>query len=164
MDGVTVGHLCCSITDCTEPLRRQTDHFCPRHTESEGDICRVRDCTLPQDVGFYTCVTPEHRALEKAFADRKKIGRKLNKKGHTRSHAIRERQQEGDLDPDLITKTHKIKARFTRRWTHNEQLIVRPCGIVVARATMFGSENPSSVAVRFMYTLQVPGQYFITIA
>jgi hypothetical protein len=40
-----------------------------------------------------------------------------------------------------------FKAQLGRRWTHNEQLIVRPCGIIIARATFFGAEAVSSVAV-----------------
>ncbi|KAI0321281.1 hypothetical protein OF83DRAFT_1168620 [Amylostereum chailletii] len=32
------------------------------------------------------------------------------------------------------------RARFGRRRTHNEQLVVAPCGVMLARATFFGSE------------------------
>jgi hypothetical protein len=35
----------------------------------------------------------------------------------------------------------KIRALFGRRRTHNEQIMVRPCGIIVARQTFFGSET-----------------------
>ena len=37
-----------------------------------------------------------------------------------------------------------LKAQFGRRRTHNEQTLVRPCGIIYARATMFGTEAVSN--------------------
>ncbi|KAL0566230.1 hypothetical protein V5O48_015786 [Marasmius crinis-equi] len=39
----------------------------------------------------------------------------------------------------------KVKARFGRRQTHNKQLIVCTCGVISARATMFGAEAISGV-------------------
>ena len=39
------------------------------------------------------------------------------------------------------------KAQFSRRRTHNEQTLVRPCGIIFARATMFGAEAVSNFLV-----------------
>jgi hypothetical protein len=42
------------------------------------------------------------------------------------------------------------KARFGRRRTHNEQLVVRPCGIILSRATFYGSEGIAAVAVSLM--------------
>jgi hypothetical protein len=41
----------------------------------------------------------------------------------------------------------KLKAQFGRRRTHNEQIIVRPCGIICSRATFFGAEAVSNVLV-----------------
>jgi hypothetical protein len=40
------------------------------------------------------------------------------------------------------------KAQFSRKRTHNEQTLVRPCGIIYARATMFGAEAVSNFLVR----------------
>jgi hypothetical protein len=40
-----------------------------------------------------------------------------------------------------------FKAQFGRRRTHNEQTLVRPCGIIYARATMFGAEAVSNFLV-----------------
>lgn len=37
------------------------------------------------------------------------------------------------------------KVQLSRRWTHNEQLFVRCCGIIIARATFYGSEAISGV-------------------
>lgn len=41
----------------------------------------------------------------------------------------------------------KLKAYFGRRRTHNEQLIMRPCGVILSRATFYGAEAISSVNV-----------------
>ena len=40
-----------------------------------------------------------------------------------------------------------VKAQFSRRRTHNEQTLVCPCGIIYARATMFGAEAVSNFLV-----------------
>jgi hypothetical protein len=45
------------------------------------------------------------------------------------------------------TGNRKIKAQFGRRRTHNEQTLVRPCGIIFARATFFGAEAVSNFLV-----------------
>ncbi|KAK1234616.1 hypothetical protein PQX77_002180 [Marasmius sp. AFHP31] len=65
-----------------------------------------------------------------------------------------------DEDADKVlelqpSSTHKsdlgnrqVKARFGRRRTHNEQLIVCSCGVIAARATMFGAEAISGVKLQ----------------
>lgn len=51
--------------------------------------------------------------------------------------------------PSKSTTGNRIeKAQFSRRRTHNEQTLVRPCGIIFARATMFGAEAVSNFLVR----------------
>ncbi|KAH8077384.1 hypothetical protein BXZ70DRAFT_1012946 [Cristinia sonorae] len=40
----------------------------------------------------------------------------------------------------------KIRARFGRKRTHNEQFLVAPCGVVMGRATFYNSEAVSSAA------------------
>lgn len=45
------------------------------------------------------------------------------------------------------TGNRKLRALFGRRRTHNEQIFVRPCGIVVARETFYGSETTPQVLV-----------------
>lgn len=47
------------------------------------------------------------------------------------------------IEPQVST----VKGRTARRWTHNEQLFVRCCGVIVSRATFFGSEGVSGVKV-----------------
>lgn len=42
---------------------------------------------------------------------------------------------------------HKIRAQFGRQRTHNEQLIVAPCGVIIARETFYNAEAIPSVVV-----------------
>jgi hypothetical protein len=61
-------------------------------------------------------------------------------------------------DPSLCsnksdTGIHKIHAMFDRRHTHNEQIMVRPCSIIVARCTFFGSETTPQTVVTPLWLL-----------
>jgi hypothetical protein len=44
-------------------------------------------------------------------------------------------------------KKEQIRAQLGRRRTHNEQIIVAPCGIIIARETFYGAEGVGSVIV-----------------
>ncbi|KAG2120003.1 hypothetical protein BD769DRAFT_1672044 [Suillus cothurnatus] len=50
----------------------------------------------------------------------------------------------GDPTPEQPTR-RRLKAMFGRRRTHNEQLMVAPCGMIIARQTFFGAEGVASV-------------------
>ena len=50
------------------------------------------------------------------------------------------------LSPTIGKKA--LRAQFGRKRTHNEQLIVAPCGIIVARETFYHAEAVHSVVVR----------------
>jgi hypothetical protein len=50
-----------------------------------------------------------------------------------------------------------LKAQFRRRRTHNEQTLVRPCGVIFAHATMFGAEAVSNFLVMVRNAFSVPG-------
>ena len=41
----------------------------------------------------------------------------------------------------------KLRAQFGRKRTHNEQIIVAPCGVIIARATFYGAEALHTAAV-----------------
>ena len=58
--------------------------------------------------------------------------------------------QDGHAIPTSVgttTASRKLRAHFGRKRTHNEQLFVAPCGIIIARETFYHSEAPSSVVV-----------------
>lgn len=54
----------------------------------------------------------------------------------------------GICDGKLATGNRTLRARFGRRRTHNEELCVASCGVILGRATFFGSEAPNGVRVR----------------
>jgi CxC6 like cysteine cluster associated with KDZ transposases len=80
-------------------------------------------------------------------------------------------EEEFDVVGDQVTVPHiadgaldilgpatkkKIRAQFGRKRTHNEQIIVCPCGIIVARETFFGAEAIPSVVVRIsLFSLMI---------
>jgi hypothetical protein len=51
--------------------------------------------------------------------------------------------------------TPKLKAIFFRKRTNNEQLFVRPCGVISGRGTMYHHEAVSNVLVRFHFLHQI---------
>ncbi|KAJ3554239.1 hypothetical protein NP233_g12463 [Leucocoprinus birnbaumii] len=56
-----------------------------------------------------------------------------------------------------LGKKKKIHAQFGQKRTHNEQVLVRPCGMIYARATMFGAEAVSNFLVMIKKAFSVPG-------
>ncbi|KAJ7112413.1 hypothetical protein C8R43DRAFT_1138890 [Mycena crocata] len=62
-------------------------------------------------------------------------------------------------DPKSELGNRKIKALFHRRRTHNEQILVRPCGVIFARATFFGAEAVSNVLLFVKNAFSVPGAH-----
>lgn len=54
------------------------------------------------------------------------------------------------------TGNKKIRAQFTRQRTHNKEILVRLCGVIVARATLKSAEGVSSVMVCLSYSIYLP--------
>lgn len=58
------------------------------------------------------------------------------------------------VDPEICSgklptgNRQTLRARFGRKRTHNEELCVTTCGIILGRATFYGSESPSGIIVR----------------
>lgn len=59
-------------------------------------------------------------------------------------------RREEDARDGGASKT--IPPRMSRKHTHNDQLIVSSCGIILARQTMFNAEAVSAVKVRKLPT------------
>lgn len=136
--------------------------YCQDH-DKENSLCAVIDCKQPKENNHKTCVDPTHREMEIKYYEKGKSLIKLKE----RLQAAQDRETSGNIEQELqdqnsdiieaietldssqktINKSPKLFARFGRRRTHNEQLIVRPCGIIVSRATFFGSEAVSAVKV-----------------
>ena len=174
-DGVTIGHPCCAVLNCEVPLRSKRDKFCPSHKHLTL-LCAIVDppCKNLADKGFRTCSNPEHRALDQQNNLRNKaffqLRKRLERAGimHASSsdfsnadddlYVIDEDEktaaidgsglgEEGQCADKPVTGNRRIRARWARRQTHNEQIIVRPCGVIIARGTMYGSESVSNIVV-----------------
>ncbi|RDX40837.1 hypothetical protein OH76DRAFT_1504468 [Lentinus brumalis] len=128
MDGVTVGHPRCNENLCTNRLRSPRDRFCPEHA-AEEEICAVHGCALRAEDSKRTCRTPAHRQHEEDKREKGKAFFRLKKRADD--------------------KLQGIKASLGRRWTHNEQLMFRPCGVILSRCTFYESESVGN-ALRFI--------------
>jgi hypothetical protein len=106
-----------------------------------------------------TCKQPSHRDLEEQRNERGKAFFKL--RDLLRRQNVLQPQDSMKLDaiPDDLEDVHDAawksdegnqqpKARFARRRTHNEQLVVSCCGMILARGTMYGAEAISGVKVQ----------------
>ncbi|KAJ7217110.1 hypothetical protein GGX14DRAFT_358484, partial [Mycena pura] len=138
-DGVTLGHPCCVKWNCQTPLKhRGPDHFCPRHQQCATE-CRVLDCEQRAEQDFITCSLPEHRQEE------------VKMREHSQSSLVdfQRRTDKGNVPQTPRRKKRGGRSLYgssTRRnYTHNEQLLVMCCGIIIARATFYTSEAVSSV-------------------
>ncbi|KAI0049302.1 hypothetical protein FA95DRAFT_1489519 [Auriscalpium vulgare] len=158
-DGVTLGHPCCSVIDCTVPLSKQQDRFCAEHTALLR-ICSVDGCQSEVAAGHATCPEPSHRAFEDAHRVRGTAMFALRNRAQD-AHEAQPQHPDPPDPPDRPSSntveqpsvggpseqpsTTAVKGRLLRRWTHNEQLFVRCCGVIISRATFFGSEGISGV-------------------
>ncbi|KAJ7271869.1 hypothetical protein B0H12DRAFT_991701, partial [Mycena haematopus] len=142
-DGVDVRHLCCSVHDCQEALPTQRDHFCASHSDRIKDCCIV-GCDAQAEVGFRTCTIESHRGFQ-THADER----------NSAMFQLRARLRNATISDS----NSRVKGKLARSWTHNEQLFVRCCGIIISRATMFGSEGVSGVKnfLKATFPPQFPG-------
>ena len=164
-DGVTIGHPCCGVHDCQGDLPTQRKKFCVRH-EFKDHVCCVTTCEAPVEPGYQTCTEPGHRALETRGVEQHTAMFQLRRRlEHIRALQTDDSLSSGDTEtslPDLNTAelvdmeedegkneegNIRPRARFGRRRTHNEQLCVATCGIILGRATFYGSEGPNGVRV-----------------
>ncbi|EEB92058.1 hypothetical protein MPER_09485 [Moniliophthora perniciosa FA553] len=62
-DGITVGHPCCKVHNCTEPLVNNRAHFCQVHQDLKK-LCVVNGCDRDARMGGKTCDEPAHVKLD----------------------------------------------------------------------------------------------------
>ncbi|KAI0739265.1 hypothetical protein C8Q80DRAFT_1112653, partial [Daedaleopsis nitida] len=155
MDGIAIGRPCCNVHDCKNPLPSQRARFCQEHA-SKANICVVIGCDAHVSPGYQTCPEPSHRTLEdptnrsSLFVLRRRLERlrthtAVNDDLEEGDEGVTEEMIEVDEDGECPSKPDtgnaRVRARFGRRRTHNEQLVVATCGVILGRATMFGSEG-----------------------
>jgi hypothetical protein len=171
IDGITIGHPCCGILHCQTSLVSNRHRYCPSH-DGHHHICAVEGClqpvasrSSPDDPARLTCDIETHAALEKQHKQRGSAFFQLRGKlqrahvahpvdsdaAQPTAEEVEEMEFDGNADSACPSKleagNRKIRALFGRRRTHNEQIMVRPCGIIVARQTFFGSETTPQTVV-----------------
>ena len=181
IDGVTVGHPCCSSHNCHIPLVSNRDRYCKDHREAAG-VCAIVGCSAPVVPNTKTCANEDHQAVEKVHIERGQSRFQLQERlARARvAHPNDSLGEEVTSIPELIDvdedeeefellpvtgptipsrgqaantpgpaglQKKKLRAQFGRKRTHNEQIIVAPCGMIMARETFFGAEAVSSVVV-----------------
>lgn len=159
-DGITLGCPCCGVAHCDKPLETRNARFCKGHSYLHGQ-CAVAGCKANVATGRLSCEDPDHQALEDKYEARRKANFQLRHR--SKHNQVSKPADEADdleepdngeieevcpasKDPEGNGNL-KLRGTFGRRQTHNEQIIVRPCGIIIARATFFGSESVPQVAV-----------------
>lgn len=131
------------------------------HTELEK-LCVISKCTEAARLGFKTCSEPSHRELETQYRDRGKamfqLKHRLEKIKSSQTHnslstggsvarpdalegaGVDVDDQDEIIDEDGVCDTgkpetgnRKLRARFGRRRTHNDELCVGSCGVILGR-------------------------------
>lgn len=165
-DGVTVGRFGCGAPRCANPPTSARDIFCPEHAYLQG-ICHVTGCDEKVVLGSKTCADPCHREAEEKYyaagtaAFQLKLRYERSRHDEETEGVVWEEGEELDTGSDAVYEVlisekdsaHKdgtskaVRGQFGRRRTHNEQLIIAPCGMILARETFTFSEAFSLVAV-----------------
>ncbi|KAJ3500050.1 hypothetical protein NLJ89_g9962 [Agrocybe chaxingu] len=162
-DGITIGHPCCNVAHCMEPLPNKRSRFCVGH-KYLNNKCSVEACSFPIAPDLLTCNNPEHISIFQDYEIRKSAN--FQQKGQLSL------EEEGSLAKSSAETcpqksaagNRPLRARFGCRQTHNEQLMVHPCGIIVAWATFFGSETVPQTVAMLKQVFREPGsmpEFFI---
>jgi hypothetical protein len=136
--------------------------------------CSITECPVANSPGFCTCEKAEHCTLEKAYSNGNvlfQLKSRLKKAGvAVPSDSVPLRETSGN-DKEVIMESApgglpvevpdcngkpevgnvKLCTYFGCWQTHNEQLIMRPCRIILSQATFFGSEAVLAVHVSLNY-------------
>lgn len=153
---------------CTSPLGSVKDRFCPHHQKRLGSQCLAQPCGNDALQGHQTCGLQEHMEAYAKFKTRVTsnftLTSMLNRPG---SHLPSDPTVHQDWETAELTGLEDVqhadesdraheqgreggnvktcKVCLSRSRTHNDQLIVSTCGIILARETFFHSESVSAV-------------------
>ncbi|EGG03688.1 uncharacterized protein MELLADRAFT_89997 [Melampsora larici-populina 98AG31] len=156
---------------CTNKLDNINDRFCRDHFVILGNRCQAQPCSKAAITGSETCEDVDHIKAWAAFNEKIKgnfsLTSILNRPG---SHLPTDPTVHLDADTaqilnlevlqhaDESQRAHEAardggesqaagKYLLSRSRTHNDQLIVAPCGIILARKTFYNAESVSAVKV-----------------
>lgn len=154
---------------CTNKLNNVNDRFCPEHFAILGGRCRAQPCPHLAAAHCETCEDPEHIKQWADFKERVKgnfsLTAILNRPGlnlhpdptphldaETGNFQDLESLQQADESQQAHEAAHDGgesaaagKYVLSRSRTHNDQIIVAPCGITLARKTFYHAESVSAV-------------------
>ena len=155
IDGVMLGHSCYGELNCKVLLVNNHDQFCPTHI-CLNQICAIIHCSLPVVTGRKTCALSDHEAVENVHNIHGQARFQL--KEHL-CHA--QFAHPGDAFPveaanifqlvddnteedfgfngrgqsipvkEHTTQKKTLRAQFGCKRTHNKQLFIAPCGIII---------------------------------
>lgn len=137
--------------------------YCQAHLD-HSKLCAITSCGLIVEPGFRTCTNEDHRKIDLYNAQQGKamfqLKRRLERlKINQTANSLPTDSPPEPLDEEIHlgddifcndkpdSGNRKTKARFGRCWTHNEELCVGSCGVILGRATFVGSEAPNGVRV-----------------
>ncbi|KAJ7576367.1 hypothetical protein C8J56DRAFT_800133 [Mycena floridula] len=184
-DGVSVRRRRCKAPSCMEALAHNRDRYCPAHTHLNA-VCDIIGCDSKALPGKRSCAIPAHQQMEEKYVKRGKALFELTKRHErpddTQSLAdlIEEQDDGADMifeekdnevlevvDPDsqpTATQAKRTRTCFGGAFTHNEQLVFTPCGMIIARETFYNAEGISSIAEmlkRIAYQRDRMPEYFV---
>jgi len=127
-------------------------------------ICSVVGCDSLVATGSRMCSEPAHQEVEQIHRERGQARFQLKERlqhalvAHPNDAIAEETSAdaadvEGEVEDFEIGgserngKKERIRAQLGRQRTHNEQIIVAPCGIIITRETFYGAEGVGSVIV-----------------
>ena len=111
----------------------------------------------------HMCSEPAHQEVEWVHQERGQARFQLKKRlqcvlvAHPNDAVAEEGADLADVDdevedfeigsPEQSAKKEQIQAQLGWRCTYNKQIIVAPCGIIIAQKTFYGAEGVGSVIV-----------------
>ena len=158
IDGVTVGCPCCAVHNCKVPLENNRHRFCPNDA-AQNLICAIVGCDSPVVAESCTCSEPSHQEVERIHWKRGQARFQLQERlqrarvAHPNDAVAEEADAVADVDDEAEDfevggkKKEHIRAQFCHKRTHNEKIIVAPCGMIIARETFYGAEGVGSVII-----------------
>ena len=158
-----ISHSCYSVCHYSNPVVNTKNQFCLGHQYLELK-CSIEGYIVATQKGWKTCNNPSHHQVKAAYKSVSKAAFQLKARLQRTQVAHPDDAAEVIPHDDLFEAPNnntgeaeegstKLRALFGRRRTHNEQIFVRPCGIIIARETFYGSETTPQVLVGFYYLL-----------
>ncbi|KIM40257.1 hypothetical protein M413DRAFT_413786 [Hebeloma cylindrosporum] len=164
MDGVTLGHPCCAVHNCKNPLTTARDRFCAEH-RLMNSVCAVKKCTGIILEGKRTCGDPIHQEIERIHCVRGQARFQLQERlkrarvAHP-NDAVAENVDLTTLADDDDEQAFELDEcnRVLPELSPSSQILVAPCGMILARETFYGAEAIATCVEFIKRTFRINGQ------